>query len=147
MRKTYPGRFFTEEEKEKLVEAIRRAEEQTSGEIRVHLAHRCKKEPMEEARSVFEKLGMTRTAERNGILFFLSLKDRRFVVLGDQGIHEKIRDEFWREIRDEVLGHFKGEKFLEGLLVGIRKCGESLARFFPRKKSDRNELPNEVTSS
>ena len=147
MRQAHPERFFTEEEKKELVDAIRRAEEHTSGEIRVHLTHRCKKDPMEEAKSVFEKLGMAQTAERNGVLFFLSLEDRSFVILGDRGIHEKVESRFWEEIRDRVLKHFKDEKFLEGLLTGIRFCGERLSHFFPRKKGDRNELPDEVTTS
>ena len=147
MRKQHPEKFFSEEEKSRLVQAIQKAEALTSGEIRVHLAHQSEKSVFEEAKAVFEKLGMTKTKERNGILFFLSLKDRQFVILGDQGIHAKVSDEFWHEIRDVVIRHFKEEKFIEGLVSGIEKCGKKLAHCFPRKSDDKNELSDDVTTS
>jgi uncharacterized membrane protein len=147
MRKEHPQKFFTEDEKQKLTDAIGGAEQMTSGEIRLHLARRCKKEPMEEAKEVFERLGMTQTAERNGILFFISLSDHAFVILGDRGIHEKVGGDFWHSIRDEVLGHFKREQFLEGLIAGIKKCGDQLSQHFPRKLTDQNELPDEISTS
>lgn len=147
MRKLHPEKFFTEEEKSQLVQAIEKAEKLTSGEIRVHLADRSKGTPSNEAKSVFEKLKMTRTKERNGILFYLSLQDRQFVILGDEGIHQKVNDGFWQEIRDKVVQNFKDEKFIEGLILGIQECGEKLALYFPRKKEDKNELFNEITTS
>ena len=147
MRKENPKNFFNEEEKVQLIQAIQKAEQLTSGEIRVHLAHRSNHPIFEEAKIVFEKMGMTNTKEKNGILFFLSLKDHQFVILGDRGIHDKVHEQFWKEIRDEVILHFKREKFLEGLVAGIQKCGEKLAKYFPRKTNDRDELSNQVTTS
>ncbi len=147
MRKYHPENFFTEEEKSRLVQAIEQAERLTSGEIRVHLAHRSRGTPIDEAKSVFEKLKMTRTKERNGILFYLSLQDRQFVILGDQGIHQKVNENFWQEIRDEVIRHFTHEKFIEGLISGIHRCGEKLALYFARKSDDQEELSNEISSS
>lgn len=143
----HPKKFFTEEEKGQLLQAIEEAERMTSGEIRVHLASKSDQNPTEEAKALFEKLKMTETKERNGILFFLSLQDHQFVILGDQGIHQKVNDHFWDEIRDLVVQQFKNEKFAEGLIAGIQKCGEKLALYFPRKKNDRNELSNEISGS
>jgi uncharacterized membrane protein len=145
MSKLHPHKFFTNEEKQRLVHAIQEAEKLTSGEIRLHLAHQCKKDPLDEAKRTFEKLGMTRTAERNGMLFFLSLLDHQFVILGDQGIHEKVGQEFWHSIRDVVLEHFKKEQFVEGLVAGIKKCGEKLAEHFPHKEGDLDEFSDEVS--
>jgi len=147
MRKENPNKFFSEEEKERLIKAIQDAERRTSGEIRVHLAHHSKQDPMEEAKAVFEKLGMTQTAERNGILFFLSLKDHRFVVLGDEGIHEKVGQDFWESIREEMIRHFKEERFIEGLVAGIQKAGDQLTRHFPRQSTDRDEHSNDLSHS
>ncbi len=147
MRKLHPEKFFNEEEKSQLLQAIEKAEKLTSGEIRVHLAHRSRGTPSDEAKSVFEKLKMTQTKERNGILFYLSLQDRQFVILGDQGIHQKVKDSFWQEIRDKVIQNFKDENFIEGLILGIHQCGEELALYFPRNKEDKNELSNEISTS
>ncbi len=146
MRKENPKKFFTKEEKEKIVHAIQEAEQKTSGEIRVHLASSCKKSVLEEATETFEKLGMTQTKVRNGILFFLSLSDHQFAILGDIGIHEKVHKEFWDHIRDTVIESFKKEEFSEGLIAGIHECGEKLKLYFPRDHTDQNELSNDVSS-
>lgn len=146
-RKSEPETFFSEKEKQQLVQAIERAEKNTSGEIRVHLARACKKEVLKEAQEIFEELGMTKTAARNGILFFLSLDDHQFAILGDQGIHEKVQEEFWNQIRDELIVHFKREQFLEGLIAGIEKCGETLSNYFPYQKDDSDELSNQISES
>jgi len=146
-RKKDPTQFLSDEEKLDLSQAIQSAERHTSGEIRVHLQQKCEDEPMQEAQRVFEKLGMTQTEQRNGILFFLSLEDRHFVILGDIGIHEKVKEDFWHVIRDEVLSYFNEGKFLQGLQAGILKCGEKLAKYFPHQKTDQNELTNDISTS
>ncbi|MBF0491830.1 MAG: TPM domain-containing protein [Deltaproteobacteria bacterium] len=147
MRSKEPKKFFSPEESAQIVAAIEQAEKLTSGEIRVHLERKIKSDAFEEAKRVFEKLGMTKTAERNGILFFLSLKDKRFALLGDRGIHEKVASDFWKIIRDEVLQNFKEEKYVEGLVAGIAKCGAKLAEHFPYQANDQNELSNEISCS
>jgi uncharacterized membrane protein len=101
---------------------------------------------MEEGKRIFEKLGMIQTAERNGILFLLELKNHQLVILGDQGIHEKVPENFWQEIRDLVLQGFQQEDFSGGLARGIQRCGENLKKYFPYRKDDRNELSDEITS-
>ncbi len=147
MRKLHPQKFFTKEEQQRIVQAIQTAEKKTSGEIRVHLARVCQKTCLEEAKNIFEKIGMTQTSERNGILFFLSLKDHQFVIFGDRGIHERVGEGFWDSIRDAVVDCFKQEKFLEGLLSGIERCGEKLAVHFPYERGDSNELSDELNLS
>lgn len=147
MKKENLEKFFSDSQKKRLQAAIALAEQNTSGEIRVHLQKKCLMEPMEEAKKIFESLGMTKTAERNGILFFLSLEDHHFVVLGDLGIHEKVKDDFWHSIRNKVLDHFKKSEFIEGLEAGILKCGEKLKEYFPRSQTDQDELSNEISSS
>ncbi len=147
MTKESLEKFFTEEQKQRLRLAIETAEAKTSGEIRVHLQKKCEGEALEVAKKIFEKLGMTNTAERNGILFFLSLEDHHFAILGDIGIHEKVKDDFWHAIRNRVLDHFKKGEFIEGLEAGIHKCGEKLSEYFPRQTTDKNELNNEISSS
>lgn len=147
MSKYDPKKFLSEEQKRRLLLAIQEAEAQTSGEIRVHLQQKCHAEPMAEARKVFEKLGMSNTALKNSILFFLSLEDHHFVVLGDWGIHEKVKDEFWHAIRNRVLDHFNQGEFIEGLEAGIRKCGEKLSAYFPRQSDDQNELDDNISLS
>ncbi len=144
MTSTNPKNFLDESEKQRVVAAIREAERQTSGEIRVHIVERAEGDTLETAKTVFEKLGMTATRERNGVLFFLSLKDHRFAVLGDSGIHEKVQGDFWDSIRDEMAGRFQGGQFVDGIVAGIRKCGEKLAEHFPRRDDDIDELPNEI---
>lgn len=142
-----PSGFFSREEKMKIREAIAQAEKRTSGEIRVHLLRRFSKDsdPLEEGKKIFEKLGMTRTELRNGILFILAVGDRRFVVLGDKGIDTRVPDDFWGAIRDTVLAGFRQGDYAGGLVNGILKCGEKLKAHFPRETGDINELPDEIS--
>lgn len=145
-RKMSPKKFFTAEEEEKILSAIRESEAKTSGEIRVHLAGHCRKSAYEDAVKVFEKLGMTGTTERNGILVFLALKDHQFAVIGDIGIHDKVPQDFWEKMRDAIQDDFQKGDFAKGLMEAIQVCGTELARYFPRKTDDRNELSDELSA-
>lgn len=142
-RQGNPKKFFTREEEGQIVTAIREAESKTSGEIRVHLARHCWRSSYEEAVAVFKKLGMTATKERNGVLFYLALRNHEFAVIGDRGIHERVPPDFWDKIRDAMTDDFRKDNFLKGLLDGIRTCGNELARHFPRKSDDKNELSDQ----
>ncbi|MBL7686255.1 MAG: TPM domain-containing protein [Deltaproteobacteria bacterium] len=139
--------ILTNEENQQLVHAIQEAEHKTSGEIRVHIARRSNHAAEEEAKLTFERLGMTQTQERNGILFYLSLEDRNLVILGDRGIHEKVGEAFWKDLHHEVIRHFKEKHFLLGLLIGIQRCGVELQRYFPINKENPDELSNEISFS
>lgn len=141
-RKDHPKFFFTQEEKDRIVQAIRDAEQKTSGEIRVHLERKARGDVMKKAKRLFERLGMTKTKLRNGVLIYFSLADRSFALLGDQGIHEKVGDNFWKEVVSGMGQLFSQEKFSEGLQWGIGRIGEKLRLYFPHHPDDVNELPD-----
>ncbi len=132
-------------DRKRIVAAIRTAEQMTSGEIRVHVQPRCGEDPICEATRVFERLGMTRTAERNGVLIFLALRDRRFAVIGDTGIHTAVGDEFWQQIADAMTAHFARGELAAGLEAGVLAIGEALQRHFPHRRNDTNELPDTIS--
>lgn len=139
--------FFTKEEQQNIVAAIKEAELNTSGEIRVHIENHCKEEALERAAEVFYDLKMNRTAARNGILFYLAVKDRKFAIIGDEGINKEVEHDFWNDIKDEMISNFKENKFAEGLIVGILKCGDKLKEYFPYQNDDVNELSDEISFS
>ncbi|MBN1340203.1 MAG: TPM domain-containing protein [Bacteroidales bacterium] len=137
--------FFSGEEKDDIKRAIEWAELDTSGEIRVHIEGACKGDPRDRAAEVFEKLGMHKTASRNGVLFYLAVRNRKFAILGDAGINRSVPEDFWDRIRDRMLIHFRENRFAEGLAEAIQKTGEQLKHHFPYKSNDVNELPDEVS--
>lgn len=137
--------LFTEQQQQQVQDAIAQAELNTSGEIRVHIDKRCKEEPMKMAIAVFEKLGMHKTEQRNAVLFYLAMDDKKLAILGDKGINEAVPTNFWDEIRDLMVSHFKKGEFIEGLSKGIVMAGEQLKSAFPYQSDDTNELSNEIT--
>lgn len=136
--------FFTEVQTKELVKAIQAAELRTSGEIRIHLESSCS-DAAERAKQVFAELGMDRTEVRNGILFYLAVDSKLFAVLGDEGINENVGADFWERIRDSVLERFRQGDFVAGLIDGVHTAGESLAKHFPRKTTDVNELSDDIS--
>ena len=147
MAKEAIRKFFTEEQEEQIINAIRQAELNTSGEIRVHIEANCEGDAVERATQVFGELNMHETELRNGILFYIATDAHKFSVVGDQGIHEHVHDAFWQEIRDEVIEEFKAGHFAAGLEKGILHCGEALRQYFPYQDDDINELPDEISTS
>jgi uncharacterized membrane protein len=139
--------FFSEAERFAIRDAIVAAEKNTSGEIRVHVENHCKGDAFEHAEEVFGKLKMHETAERNGVLFYLAVLDRTFVIYGDAGIHAKVPADFWDQIRDHMLGHFKEKRFRQGLCEGIQMAGDKMREHFPHQKDDIDELSNDVSFS
>ncbi|MCA1741061.1 MAG: TPM domain-containing protein, partial [Bacteroidales bacterium] len=123
--------FFTREQQEAIVRAIGEAEHATSGEIRVHIETSCKADVLDEAAWLFRKLGMHRTADRNGVLIYLALKERRFAIIGDTGINAMVPPGFWDIIRDHMNQRFSEDLFTEGLTEGIIMTGEQLKEHFP----------------
>jgi len=136
---------FSEAEQLSIVQAIKEAEQDTSGEIRVHLDRTCSGDPYKKAIKVFENLAMHKTAQRNGVLFYLSIDDRKLAIIGDKGINEKVPTDFWHVILEEVIQLFKQGKLAEGLAHGIAKAGQQLSTFFPYQKDDHNELSNDIS--
>jgi len=137
--------FFSKLDSDRIVKAIADAEKKSSGEIRVHVTRRKPDDLGQRARRRFELLGMTKTADRNGVLIYIAPKLRRFQILGDSGIHEKCGDDFWKETAAEIESHFRKGEFTEGIVRGIAMIGDVLAAHFPRQAADVNELPDEVT--
>lgn len=138
-------KYFTEENKLQITNAIRVAETNTSGEIRVHIEKHCQTDVLDRAAYIFDKLEMQKTQLRNGVLFYLAVEDRKFAILGDGGINEKVPDNFWEEIKEDVIGCFKDGRFAEGLSNGIIKAGEQLKAHFPYQDDDVNELSDEIS--
>ena len=127
-----------------IIQAIRKAEEQTSGEIRVHLKHFCRGDVLTEAKKTFHKLRMHRTKHRNGVLILVALKSKRFAVYGDEAVHQKVGDSFWNETRDKILAYFTKGRIKEGIVAGVESVGEKLRIHFPHEKGGKNELSNKV---
>lgn len=137
--------FFTPEQKEKIIEAVREAEKETSGEIRVHLETRCSEDVLDRAAWLFGKLGMHKTKERNGVLFYLAVEDRKFAVIGDSGINAVVPEGFWNQVKEIMRKNFSAGRFTEGLTEGIHLAGRQLKNFFPCREDDRNELSDEIS--
>lgn len=138
-------KYFTEENKLQIINAIRVAETNTSGEIRIHVEKYCKTNVLDRAAYIFEKLEMHKTKLRNGVLFYLAVEDRQFAILGDAGINQKVPDDFWETTKELVLSKFKEGNLTEGLTSGILMAGEQLKVHFPYLKNDVDELSNEIS--
>ena len=136
---------LTKGEKEKIVSAIAEAERTTSGEIRVHVSSHCKEDVFGHAKRIFERLHMERTKERNAVLIFVALKARRFAIIGDTGIHEKVREIIWKNALDTMRGFFSKGRIQEGISAGVLSVGTELRKYFPAHPQDKNELSNEIT--
>jgi len=137
--------FLTQEEEQEIVEAIRVAEKNTSGEIRIHLEKTTELDPFDRALEVFNELKMDETQLKNGVLIYLAVKDKTFVICGDQGINEIVANDFWDSTKDIMVTHFKNGNFKQGLIDGILKAGEELKKHFPWSEDDTNELSNEIS--
>ncbi len=132
-------------EEERLVKAILSAEQQTSGEIRVHFDADKVDSALERAKQVFTKLKMHETELRNGILFYVNLKQKQFAVWGDEGINKNVPANFWDEVKDTAITNFKEEKIIDGLEKCILMSGEQLKKYFPLAARDKNELKNDIS--
>lgn len=136
--------YFSKFDSDRIVAAIAAAEKGSSGEVRVHVTRRVPKDLEARALRRFELLGMTKTAERNGVLIYIAPRARQFRILGDVAIHEKCGEEFWREVAAAMETSFRKGEFTEGVVRGVERVGEVLARHFPRKSGDRDELSNAI---
>jgi len=137
--------FFSKAQQQTLLEAIRTAETNTSGEIRIHMDDKCREDVLDRAAYVFEMLEMHKTELRNGILFYLAYEDHKFAVIGDLGIHAKVEEHFWEGIRDRLVEEFREGRFAEGLVAGIEEAGTKLKVHFPYQQDDVNELPDDLS--
>jgi uncharacterized membrane protein len=137
--------FFSKEQQAQILAAVIEAELKTSGEIRIHIETSLKGDVLDRAAWLFKKLGMDKTEERNGVLFYLAVGDRKFAIIGDTGINAKVPVGFWDDISELLKKNFKEGKFTEGLSEGILLTGKHLKTHFPHRKGDVNELPDEIS--
>jgi uncharacterized membrane protein len=139
-----PQDFFSKLEHDEIVGAIREAESKMCGEIRVFVSRKERHDPVEAAQRRFEKLGMTKTRERNGVLIYVVPRVRKFAIIGDVAIHKKCGDAFWKEVAEEMTSHFRIGEFTGGIIHGIRRAGALMASHFPRRDGDTNQLSDEI---
>ena len=143
--KSKPKKFFTDAEEERMVQAIRSAEKQTSGEIRLFIESHCRfMNPMDRAMELFAELEMQKTQDRNGVLLYFAMKDRQMAVLGDEGIHQKLGQAFWNDKVNQMLTRFKQNEFVPGICNLIEEVGTALKTHFPYQRDDKNELSDEI---
>jgi uncharacterized membrane protein len=137
--------FFNTKQAQRVKQAIADAENQTSGEIRVHIEKKCKEDVLDHAAYIFGELDMHKTDLRNGVLFYVSYDDHKLAILGDGGINAKVADDFWESIKENMIAAFKAGNYADGLSDGIRQAGEQLKKHFPYQSDDENELSNEIS--
>ncbi|MBL7886654.1 MAG: TPM domain-containing protein [Flavobacterium sp.] len=137
--------FLTKAEEAEIVEAIRLAEKNTSGEIRVHLEKETSIAPIERAVEVFHELRMDQTQQRNGVIIYVAVKSKQFAIYGDQGINDKVADDFWNCTKDIMVEHFKNGRNKQALVDGIVNAGQQLKKYFPYQSDDTDELSNEIS--
>ncbi len=137
--------FFTKEQQSDIMNAVKQAEKETSGEIRVHIETKLNGDVLDRAAWIFGKLGMHKTESRNGVLFYLAVESRQFAIIGDAGINMKVPKGFWDEVKDLMQDEFMKGDFTGGLAKGVLMAGEKLKEHFPYRKDDVNELPDDIT--
>lgn len=137
--------LFTQEEQQKIVAAVKEAELNTSGEIKVHIERKCKEDVLDHAAFMFDRLEMQKTELRNGVLIYLAVEDKKLAILGDAGINMKVPKDFWDTTRDFMISHFKEGKFAEGLSGGIKLAGQQLKSHYPYQSDDVNELSDDIS--
>jgi uncharacterized membrane protein len=138
-------RWFSEGDLAEVSAAIAGAEALTSAEVRVHLDRRCPGDPTARAAAVFEQLEMHQTRERNGVLVYVALDDHRLAVVGDRSIHERVGQPYWERLAATLSAHFAQGRRREGLSAVVHELGRELARHFPRRPDDANELTDQVS--
>jgi uncharacterized membrane protein len=136
---------FNKDEEARIVSAVKEAELKTSGEIRIHVEKHSKLDPMKRAVEMFEKLGITKTEQRNGVLIYIATVDHKFAIIGDKGINEAVPADFWETTKELMAMQFKAGNLTEGIIAGIKNAGIQLKAFFPYEKGDVNELSDNIS--
>lgn len=137
--------FLTSQEELEIVQAIRKAERNTSGEIRVHIEETTKLPHYKRTLEVFHMLKMYNTQQQNAVLIYIAVHDHQFVIYGDDGINKVVPPNFWDTTKNIMEKHFKEGNFKQGIIDGVLKAGEELKTHFPWNENDENELPNEIS--
>jgi uncharacterized membrane protein len=135
---------LTSEEQQQILAAIKEAEKNTSGEIRLFIEDDCRENVLDRAAFIFNELGMQKTKERNGVLIYLAMESHHFAIIGDKGINSEVHKDFWHDIKLEMQHHFTAGDFVTGLKNGIDMTGIALKEYFPHQRNDKNELPDDI---
>ena len=138
-------KLLTAQQQATVVDAVRLAEKGTSGEIRIHIDRECKSSPVRRAEVVFNRLGMYKTAQRNGVLIYMAVESKVFAIIGDKGINDVVPENFWAEVIEAMGNEFRKGRIPEGLCIGVEMAGEKLKAFFPYQEDDVNELPDSIS--
>ncbi len=137
--------FFSDEQKHRVKASIEKLEQKTTGEIRLHVEGDCEGDAYQCALNAFHRLHMNKTKHRNAVLFYLAVNHKKFAIVGDEGIHKKVPDNFWHTVKDHVISNFKDGKFTEGICEGVDMTGEMLKQHFPKSGNDKNQLSDEIS--
>ena len=141
--------FFDDDDFLRISNKISEIELITSGEIRVSIKEGKlfsdrNKTLRDLAEKEFFRLNMHQTRDKTGVLLFFLLGERQFYILADQGINEKVNQNTWEKVSDEIQENFRNGYFAKGIISGIEKVGNILSEHFPIKPDDKNELTNRV---
>ncbi|HET6527894.1 MAG TPA: TPM domain-containing protein [Balneolaceae bacterium] len=138
-------KFLTESQERQIIKAIEKAEQQTSGEVRVHIEHHCKGEPLERAARIFQDLGMNQTELQNGVLIYIADEDHKAAVYAGKGIYNQVENDFWSDVLHILTEHFKKGEYEKGIIAAVTKAGAKLFEMFPYQKADIDELSNDIS--
>jgi len=138
--------FFTAEEQQLIIDAIQNAERMTSGEVRVFVESKCSyMDAIDRAAELFFQLEMQKTDDRNAVLLYVAMKDRQLAVFGDEGIHEKVGNEYWNNAVQKMISNFNRENYAAGISEVVKDIGAALTKNFPfNNDTDKNELPDDI---
>ena len=137
--------FISKSEKREIINSIREAEKNTSGEVRVHFENQCEKDPYQRAVEVFNLLNMHSTLLSNAVLVYIAIKDRKFAIIGDSGINNSVPKDFWESIKDGMNQHFTKNEICKGICLAVVETGRKLKEYYPFKSDDINELDDEIS--
>lgn len=137
--------FLTGQQEQQVIDAIADAENKTSGEIRVHIEERCKKNPLTRAAYIFRKLGMDQTELQNGVIIYIAVEDHKAAVFAGKGIYEQVQENYWQDVLNIIINHFKKKEFEQGIEKAVVKVGEKLKELYPVQADDENELTDEIS--
>ncbi|HUH33180.1 MAG TPA: TPM domain-containing protein [Daejeonella sp.] len=138
-------KIFSEDEQQRITEAVEAAERFTSGEIRICIEKTCSEPVLDRAANYFKKLDMDQTTQRNGVLIYIAVTDHKFAIIGDVGINRVVPHDFWNDTKEAMLAHFKAGNLMQGIITGVDMSGKALQTFFPYLDDDKNELPDNIS--
>lgn len=137
--------FIGKTGQQRIVDAIKSAELNTSGEIRVHIESKCEADVLGRAVYIFNYLKMYKTEQRNAVLIYVAVESKKFAIIGDAGINQAVPDNFWNSIKEQMGADFAAGRYVEGLCTAIKDAGDSLKKYFPYSSDDINEQSDEIS--